>query len=308
MASLTSLNFTGRDIFFEPILHHYSEIRPLGSLASLSLVDVVRQGNATGPYIWSTSALSTLTALHLCKVGKRMSPSMDELVTMLANTQALHTLRLEFTEFTTGPDRNYPEVSLLHLRRLHLNTLDDDTLAIIASVLTPGPQELDVQLWLGGLASSKSHAAVLSFLKRTTITCLSLRCGPPDGIVQLAEQLSCVPGLRMLELERHSSYDSQWTNLSALILPNTRDEFSARCPNLRLLWMNGGYVDSGTFTRLKQTVACHSLGIIVFRGKHVGCLIEDEELVVGWLRQRVENVLLDPNRSFWPFIGRDWDI
>ncbi|KAG8721225.1 hypothetical protein FRC09_008227 [Ceratobasidium sp. 395] len=79
---------------------------------------------------------------------------MDELVTMLANTQALHTLQLEFTEFTTGPDRNYPKVSLLHLRRLHLNTLDDDTLAIIASVLTPGPQELDVQLWLGGLASS----------------------------------------------------------------------------------------------------------------------------------------------------------
>ncbi|KAG8795185.1 hypothetical protein FRC12_017378 [Ceratobasidium sp. 428] len=302
ITNLYSLMFSGESgAYFWSILHLYAEVCPLGSLASLSLRSVKGDGFAVGPFTWPTNALRGLTSLHIGGLPLAKCPSMDQLVNMLTNSPALHTLKLWSSRFAPlSGGRNCPEVDLPCLRRLRLDYLLDYTLTTLLNLLMPGPLELDVGLLLGSKASSESYAAVLSFLKRTNIFCLSLR---GVNTTRLAEQLGCVPKLRMLEL----IYETGETcaNLGALTVPGIMtDKFDARCPSLQLLWINGSHVDSETYIQLQRIVSCHYLNAIVFGDRTV---IHNpiRKTMVEWLRERVKSVACYPMRSFGSVVGRE---
>ncbi|KAG8759912.1 hypothetical protein FRC12_009668 [Ceratobasidium sp. 428] len=203
IANISSLELSGYSgTYFWPILKLYARVCPLGSLARLALCGIKGLDDLTAsPFTWPTNALHGLTSLHIGDLSPTNCPSVDQLVNMFTNSPALHTLRLWSTSFAYIDGQNHPKVDLPCLRLLQLDDLLDPVLVALLSVLVPGPLELNVRLLLHSGAGGESRAAVLSFLKRTNIFCLGLK---GEGSTQLAEQLSCVPKLRILELVYHT--------------------------------------------------------------------------------------------------------
>ncbi|KAG8728062.1 hypothetical protein FRC12_022049 [Ceratobasidium sp. 428] len=303
IVDLTSLRLFGAcGAYFGPILNLYANTYPLGSLKSLSVDELDRGEFVIGPFVWPTNALHGLTCLKLRDMHKDTRLGMDGLVKILASSPALHTLQLDSALPTTDSGHSYPEINLPCLRLLRLQCLNSGALPILLSILVPGSLEVDVRLVLDMQIDRTSSAAIQSFLKRANITRLSLSGGPIHGTSWLGEQLDCVPKLQLLALER-GIFDS-WDILDALMLPTTEGNFGARCPNLRLLRMDGGAVNLREYSQLKRVVECHQLSTIIFGDETIVIWIRKE--VIEWLRQRIGKVAVHKSkRRFEAF--EDWD-
>ncbi|KAG8721227.1 hypothetical protein FRC09_008229 [Ceratobasidium sp. 395] len=308
MTNLISLKFYSHGgAYFWPILNLYAKARSLGSesVVHLALKGAWGLDFISGPFTWPVNAFRGLGSLQMNNLEKERCPNMDDLVALLVNSPTLHTLRLKWIRFATSGGHSYPKIVLSCLRQLQLAYLDDSTLPVLLSILEPGQQELHAQLLLEYRATRESCAAVLSFLKRTNITCLSLSGIPPDGAAQLAKQLSCVPQLRMLELRY--ARDEEWINMDALLSIIKKNKFRARCPNLQLLWVNGGIANSEAYIEMRRIILHYRLSTIVFEDRRE-TLRESKQKVTEWLRQRVKNVISNPKRKFRSFEGRERDL
>ncbi|KAG8796327.1 hypothetical protein FRC12_000742 [Ceratobasidium sp. 428] len=300
MVNLASLKFSrGSGAYFWPILNLYADIYPLGSLTSLSMSEAFGTDLVTDSFVWPVSALRGLTSLELHGLCTSKRPSMTEFVTMLANSPALHTLHLKSMELRIDSHYSYTEIKLPCLRLLQLEDMGDHTLSNLFSSLVPGPLELDVRLRLDRHVDKRLRTAITSFFNRTNITCLSLSVGTSSDSKWLAEQLSCVPRLRVLALENSDRFGS-WASLDILTLPIEGDKFEARCPNLRLLWINGGFVNLGAYTQLKRIASCHQLSALVFGDRATLDEVDGNE-AIEWLRQRVGSVILRAKTGIWNF-------
>ncbi|KAG9084857.1 hypothetical protein FS749_004898 [Ceratobasidium sp. UAMH 11750] len=253
-------------------------------------------------FAWPMSVIHGIAVLQLIELPKCVCPSLDELVSILANSPHLHTLQLRGLQFGPDLDHDYPDISLPSLRTLNLHPMNSLHLQKLLSALVPGSHRLDVRMDLPNQSNNEGFATIQVFFSRSNVTHLFLWDQHPNNVLWLARCLDCLPGLQVLGLD--FSIDEDCDNLGALTVGTEEDETVARCPRLQALHVVAVVIGSLAQRRLKQVVECHRLREMQFGfdTEFVTESAEDMEKkeLFGWLRLRVERVVHDPE-FFGPY-------
>ncbi|KAG8777095.1 hypothetical protein FRC12_000552 [Ceratobasidium sp. 428] len=307
MTNVESMRFSGilSETCFHTTLSLYANRCSPRQLKSL-LVELwlTTEASATGRLIWPTRTLHGITDLQSIGLAERISPSMNELVSMLLNSPNLRTLRLRNVHLSTDANEIYPKISVPALCFLELSLSQNQALSNLLSALIPGSHELELLLELPTSANDNLPNQITSFLERANVVCLGLKNLPADtGAVQLARYLNCTPRIRILGL--NCSNDKFGASLNALTMDVEGDEVVARCPSLRLLCIMEWKMDS--LAQLKRTVRCHHLSTVVL-GDRVGILGQTYDATLDILRKwpGAKNVVRTRSQFFKYFVDRYW--
>ncbi|KAG8698284.1 hypothetical protein FRC09_007319 [Ceratobasidium sp. 395] len=151
-------------------------------LKSLVLKDVgvPREKHALS---WPIDSLSGLVELDLADLTEFAAPLLNDLVAVLSNCQALHTLRLHNVEIRTRRQEHYQAISLPQLRLLELVVFyDNDGMEQLLELLSPGSHALDIRLNHSSADHSSFARHIQSLLARSNVAYLTIQNVFPSSI------------------------------------------------------------------------------------------------------------------------------
>ncbi|KAG8693578.1 hypothetical protein FRC08_009034 [Ceratobasidium sp. 394] len=272
------------------------------------------QGTDTGTnvnaprFIWPTGALQGIVDLQLIGIPYRVSPSLDELVTVLSNSPRLQTLVLRGVYMTSSREGKCPDITLPHLTLLDIDPGFSPGPRELVSALIPGTRELEIRLRMPD--DHEWRTTLQALLKRSNVTGLVVRNLGLFNEEQFDDYIKCLPHLQKLVLIYLPGEDS--TGLGALTQFDGRT-VSARCSNLRSLSLIGCAIDSYSREYLRWVAGCHRLKELIFKhdtifiagdpeymtmDRHVQSDEDTEseddgdiDYTLAWLRRRVERVV-----------------
>ncbi|KAG8791612.1 hypothetical protein FRC12_008674 [Ceratobasidium sp. 428] len=248
---------------------------------------------------WSRFLPDTLTSLKLDHTSANITPTLDELMSLLSRTRNLHTLILRNVPVASGSRTSYPEIHLPHLEYLesypHHATrpsYSGVTKQLMQSIV-PGPNDIEAWVEMGEPDDDEHDSAMHRFFTRSRVTRLHTGYFKPEDHLLLARYLDCLPELRFLSLD----FDGKPTNnvLDALVIPVVEGEgYSARCPKLQGLRLSEACIIQQSQAQLKRIIETHEMRSLIF-GERAYFVDEsgnpcDDSEIMDWLRERVNDL------------------
>ncbi|KAG9087344.1 hypothetical protein FRC06_002582 [Ceratobasidium sp. 370] len=236
---------------------------------------------------WSTKLLHNIVNLELVHLAPQFCLNADELISILANSPYLQTLRLRNVSIMPSQDNHHPLINLPYLRVLDLSLKDDPVLQNLVSILVPGKHELDVRIVMPRPNNRGFNATMHALFQRSHVTRFVAWSLLPNGSPQLAGYLDCLPELQALVLD--CSREVPCTSLAALTIEN-EGKIQARCPSLQTLGVLGAHIGSLAQNQLKLLVSTYRLDELKF-GDQTRVIAEsdgdwDGPSMLEWIRQR----------------------
>ncbi|KAG8791158.1 hypothetical protein FRC12_010039 [Ceratobasidium sp. 428] len=211
MSRAVSLTFSlARQVHTQDLLNIYGAHCPLGQLQVLSITRTAANNLST--LDWPTNRLQGLTVLELVDLGSSVCPSLDELVWLLSNSPALHTLRLDGTVSRGRHNDSSGPIILPNLKHVEIAPFDSSSRYYsIFKALVPGNLALHVRVQLARCQSMREEVSALAvFLKRSNTVYLSFMDQPGlSTLPECLEVLDSAPELQFLSFEtlEHPRYD-----------------------------------------------------------------------------------------------------
>ncbi|KAG8716588.1 hypothetical protein FRC09_015516 [Ceratobasidium sp. 395] len=248
---------------------------------------------------WSRFVPDTLTSLKLNHTSANITPTLDELISLLSRTRNLRTLILRNVPVALGSHTSYPEIHLPHLEYLESyphhasrSSYSGITKRLMQSII-PGSNDIEAWLEMGEPDDEEHDSAMHKLFTRSRITRLHTGYFKPEAHLLLARYLDCLPELRFLSLD----FDGKPTNnvLDALVkLVAEVEGYSARCPKLQGLRLSEACIIQQSQAQLQRVVETHELTELIF-GERTYFVDEsgnrcDDSEIMGWLRERVNGL------------------
>ncbi|KAG8794747.1 hypothetical protein FRC12_022079 [Ceratobasidium sp. 428] len=254
---------------------------------------------------WSSCIPPTLTTLILTRTPITVSPDLNELMVLLSRTPKLRTLALRLDEMKSCKDQDYPDVSLPDLEHLELlptNRENSDINTHLLRSIIPGDRELEARFNPAWPSSDKYHSwpgsneynfVIQKFFERSHVTCWRTTLSGAEIKLPLAQQLDCLPELRLLQLS--FAGDGYCECLDALVVPVDGEGYRARSSKLEVLVLFDAHMDLPAQERLKRIIESHTLKVFVlgprsyFTGSN-GIMWDHHGAIYDWIRARVPHV------------------
>ncbi|KAG8717760.1 hypothetical protein FRC09_013698, partial [Ceratobasidium sp. 395] len=298
------------EAYIRDFFSHYNLLGGSDTLKAITMGPTSGWPELSSHFDWSHFVPDTLTSLKLTHTLENITPSLDELISLLSRTRNLHTLILRDASVSPGPRTSYPEIHLPHLEYLesypHRSTrinYSGITKRLIQSIM-PGSNDIEAWLEMGEPDDEEHDSAMHKFFTRSRITRLHTGHFKPKDHLLLARYLDCLPELRFLSLD----FDSKPTNnvLDALVTTSVEgQEHSARCPKLQGLRLSEACITPRSQAQLKRVVETHELTRLIFGERtyfvnEPGSPHGDRE-IMDWLYERVDDV--ESNDLSWFSLG-----
>ncbi|KAG8795833.1 hypothetical protein FRC12_008986 [Ceratobasidium sp. 428] len=244
---------------------------------------------------WSCFVPSSLTTLKLFHSSNRITPSLDELMTLLSRTTNLRTLIVRAVSIISGQNKSYPEISLPNLEYFAsypTNSTRRDYLGVTKRLLQsiiPGACELEAWIDMGLPADEEHDSAIRKFLERARVTRLHIGYFNHGDELRLARYLDYLPELQVLSMDFNGEQTSNI--LAALISLDEAQSYRPRCPKLHTLRLSEARIIPQSQDQLKKIVECHDLKRVVL-GYGANFINEDGAYnnSLEWIRGHVPNV------------------
>ncbi|KAG8785598.1 hypothetical protein FRC12_017384 [Ceratobasidium sp. 428] len=293
MSRAVSLTFSRVGIVHaQDILNLYAACRPPGQLQVLSITGTIPHYSSTDWFGWPIRSLPGLTVLELFELSVQVCPNMDELVWMLSNSPALHTLRLVGASGIEYQD--YPRIILPNLKYVEISPISSSARYYgILKALVPGNLALHVRVWLAlsGCADKDGLSAFIAFLNRSnTVHLYFIEPGFSRLGSEYLEVLDSVPHLQFLSFEPLGAPQYSMNTPTALgkIFEGTGPH--VRRNGLRVLHVQHMSMDQSMWDRMQQVIETRQPEKIII-GLEVRGLDDIVESGQGtkldWLRERV---------------------
>ncbi|KAG8712206.1 hypothetical protein FRC09_020121 [Ceratobasidium sp. 395] len=245
---------------------------------------------------WPTTYLRGLVDLQLSGLSSSMSPSIQELSTILSGSPTLVTLRLRGMAILPGQAL---AVALPKLQLLDLYTLDHTSLLVLLSALSPGIFELEFRFSLCRLTNRDVTEVVLPFCRRSNIVSLHLSDMNKGPDVRVGSILQCLPFMRVLFL------DNEHDDFYAGNTMNTNSgKNTAWCPGLHTLCLiiNNDRLKEDAQEQVEKILEVYFLHTIVL----VGFDPKRNANFFDSLTSQVQSVIV--NNEMFDGEYEDWDL
>jgi hypothetical protein len=226
---------------------------------------------------WDSPAYCGLVMLHVGSLDILASPTLGDILGVLAACPQLKILQLYNMSIRAGDQDDLQPMDLPELKVLDLSRLDSEGVCLLLPMIHPQSEDFGVRVDLH--ADSITASVVQSFLARTSVTVLFIAHPPSsDGIT---EYLSATQNLHTLILDMGSEPGDDL--LEAITHPSESDaERISICPKLHTLYLIQGLLQH---TTVQAAVRAHPL---IKKVVFATCCLEpaDEEL-----RSRIKSMV-----------------